>query len=342
LVDILVHSSYIRRKDMDSVLNCLVTDKLGPGDFTDKLMKLAKERLGFEFGVAVRSPSIALDTAIEALALQAGDAVACSALAPPWVHNVLAKRNIDVLWLDVEMSSASFTSSSLERLSSNPVKALYLDGAWGVLPDKTLFTELGIPVIEDISFSIGGKTEAYSAGGIGTLVILGLEHASSITAGGGAILYAPGRREGQALRNTAEKLLAMDRIGEMNAALAFPQLRDIDKFIIKRRELTELYLQSLARSHKRALTALVECESACFGLVVILDASVKDVRAYAKKKDVDTVMAFEDTCMALGLVPEGICPDAASLVHRSVAFPLNQRVGKNAAQKIAKVLASLP
>ncbi len=342
MVDLLVHSSYIRRKDMDSVLNCLVTDKLGPGDFTDRLLKLAKERFGFEFGVAVRNPAIALEIVIDALSLQAGDHVACSALAPSWVNKVFSKRNIETVWLDVEVSSASATASSLERLTANPVKALYLEGTWGVLPDQALFAELGIPIIEDISYSIGGKTESYSAGGIGTFVILGLEHASSITAGGGALLYAPGRREGQVLRNTSERLLAMDRIGEMNAALAVPQLRDIDKFIIKRRELTELFLQSLARSHKRALTASIECESACFGLVVLLDSGVKDVRAYAKKKDVDTVMAFDDTCMALGVVPEGICPDAASLVHRSVAFPLNQRVGKNAAQKIAKVLASLP
>lgn len=342
MADIVVHSSYIRRKDMDSVLNCLVTDKLGPGDYTDRLMKLAKERLGFEFGVAVRNPAIALDTAIDALALQAGEAVACSALAPPWVYKVLANRNLEPVWLDVDISSASFSSSSLERLASKPVKALYLDGSWGILPDRALFADLGIHVIEDISYSIGGKTETFSAGNIGTLVILGLEHASSITAGGGAILYAPGRREGQALRNTADKLLAMERIGEMNAALALPQLRDIDKFIVKRRELTELFLQSLARSHKRALTASIECEPACFGMVVVLDSGVKDVRAYAKKKDVDTAMAFDDTCVALGLVPEGLCPDAASLVHRSVAFPLNQRVGKNAAQKIAKVLASLP
>jgi dTDP-4-amino-4,6-dideoxygalactose transaminase len=327
---------------MDSVLNCLVTDKLGPGDYTERLMRLAKERLGFEFGLAVRNPAIALETAINALALQPGDSVACSALAQPWVCKVLENRKIEPVWLDVDISSASFSASSLERLASKPVKALYLDGAWGILPDQSLFAELGIPVIEDISYSIGGRTEAFSAGGIGTLVILGLEHASSITAGGGAILYAPGRREGQALRNTSEKLLAMERIGEMNAALALPQLRDMDKFITKRRELTELFLQSLARSHKRALTASIECEPACFGLVVVLDSGVKDVRAYAKKKDVDSAMAFDDTCLAVGLVPEGLCPDAASLVQRSVAFPLNQRVGKNAAQKIAKVLASLP
>ena len=48
-MEILARSSYIRRKDMDSVLNCLVTDRLGPGAFADRFIKVAKERLGFEY-----------------------------------------------------------------------------------------------------------------------------------------------------------------------------------------------------------------------------------------------------------------------------------------------------
>jgi dTDP-4-amino-4,6-dideoxygalactose transaminase len=131
-------------------------------------------------------------------------------------------------------------------------------------------------------------------------------------------------------------------MGDMNAALAFSQLKDMEKFLEKRRELSELYAQSLARAHRRPLSPACEGVPSCFGCVVVLESGVKDVRAYAKKKDVDTVMAFDDTCAAAGSVPEGVCPLAASLVNRSVAFPLNQRIGKTAALKISKVLATLP
>jgi dTDP-4-amino-4,6-dideoxygalactose transaminase len=131
-------------------------------------------------------------------------------------------------------------------------------------------------------------------------------------------------------------------MNDMNAALAFSQVKDLDKFLEKRRELSELYAQSLARSHRRPLSSSCESVPSCFGCVVVLESGVKDVRAYAKKKDVDTAMAFDATCAAAGCVPEGLCPLAASLVNRSVAFPLNQRIGKTSAQKIAKVLATLP
>lgn len=341
-MDILARSSFIRRKDMDSVLNCLVTDMLGPGEFGERFIKIAKERFGFDFGLVVRSPMIALDLAIGCLGLTPGDSIALSALSPAWAHKVVAARNLRPVWLDVDSASASLTRASFERLAMEPAKALYVAEPWGIMPDPAPLAELGMPIIEDATYSIGASAGDMKAGFLGTFGILGLEHAASITAGAGALLYAPGRRDAQTLRNSTENLSPEERMSDMNAALALSQIKDLEKFLEKRRELANLYAQSLARAHRRPLSPACECEPSNFGCVVVLESGVKDVRAYAKKKDIDTVMAFDDSCIVAGLVPEGSCPIAASLVNRSVAFPLNQRIGKSAAQKIAKVLATLP
>jgi len=341
-MEIRARSSYIRRKDMDSVLNCLVTDRLGAGEFGERFIKVAKERFGFDFGLVVRSPITALDVAIGCLGLVAGDAIALSALSPAWAYRSITARGLRPVWLDVDTSSASLTHVSFERLAAEPVKALYLAEPWGIMPDPAALVDLGIPIIEDATFSLGASSGEQKAGFLGTFTILGLEHASSITAGGGALLYAPGRRDAQTLRNAAESLLPEERMSDMNAALALSQIKDLDKFVEKRRELSELYAQSLARAHRRPLAPACEGEPSNFGCVVVLESGVKDVRAYAKKKEIDTVMAFDDSCAAAGFVPEGACPLAASLVNRSVAFPLHQRIGKTAAQKISKVLATLP
>ncbi len=341
-MEIMVHSSYIRRKDMDSVLNSLVTDRLGPGEFVEKFNKVAKERLSFEFSIAVRSPMVALDIAFLSLGLASGDSVGLSALSPAWAGKVLLSRGLVPVWLDVDMATAGLSSLSVERLKSSPVKAVFLAQPWGIVIDPSLFSELGVPIIEDATSTIGAKIGDVKAGNVGTLTILGLEYAGSITSGGGALLYATGRREAISLKNTSETLVPEERMSDMNAALAVSQLKDLDKFLEKRRDLAELYAQSLARSHKKYLSPSIECEPSHFGCVVVLESGIKDVRAYARKKDVDTVLAFEDSCMIRGFVPEGMCPVAASLANRAVAFPLNQRIGKSAAQKIAKVLATLP
>jgi dTDP-4-amino-4,6-dideoxygalactose transaminase len=128
----------------------------------------------------------------------------------------------------------------------------------------------------------------------------------------------------------------------MNAALALSQLKDFEKFKERRKDIFALYEQSLVRGHKKYLSQSGEGLSAYYGCVVVLDTGIKDVRAYAKKKDVATLMAFENSCLAAGIVPEGLCPQAASLANRALAFPLHPRIGAMAAQKVAKVLATLP
>lgn len=341
-MEIKARSSYIRRKDMDSVLNCLVSDDLGPGAFTDRFVKTAKERLGFDYGLALRSPIVALDVAMSCLGLNPGDSIALSALSPAWAHHAIVGKGLQPLWLDVDVLSGSLTQASFDRLMREQAKALFLAAPWGIMPDPALLNDISIPIIEDATFSIGAKAGEQRAGFLGTFAILGLEHASSITAGGGALLYASGRRDAQTLKNHADSLLAEERISDLNASLALSQIKDLEKFLYKRRELSGLFSQSLARSNRRLLASACDCEPSNFGCVVVLDSGVKDVRAYAKKKDVDTIMAFDDTCAAKGLVEGSSCPVALSLVNRSVAFPLNQRIGKAAAQKISKVLATLP
>ncbi|OHD16484.1 MAG: hypothetical protein A2087_01730 [Spirochaetes bacterium GWD1_61_31] len=366
---------------MDSVLNCMVTDRLATGEFSERLAKLAKEKLHFDFGVTLRSPAAALALALECLSLPAGSHVALSALAEPWALKVIRSMGFEPVWLDVDAGTACFSPAALDSLAGSGARALYLAHPWGIMIDPALLVEIGIPIIEDISTALGAAIDIglpgeggdaagsvavaaepaggeagavdeaaaaeqaarlVAAGSLGLFTILGLEDSQAITAGGGALLYARARRDGQALRNQAEKLVATDLLPDLNAALALTQLRDADRFQEKRAELYKLYEQSLLRSHKKALMSTRDGRPAYYGCVVVLEAGIKDVRAYAKKKEVDTLLAFEGSCVALGLVPEGACPTAASLANRALAFPLHPRLGKTAAQKIAKVLVTLP
>ena len=58
-------------------------------------------------------------------------------------------------------------------------------------------------------------------------------------------------------------------------------------------ELAGLFAQSLARTRHRLLSQGGEGEPGYWALPVALESGMKDVRAYAKKKDVETECAFE-------------------------------------------------
>jgi dTDP-4-amino-4,6-dideoxygalactose transaminase len=336
-----VFRSYIRRKDMDTVLNCLVTDSVGPGEYLERFQKAAREGLGFDYGFAVRSPYVALGLALDLLGLSEGDAVAVPALAPAYYAEVLASRRLAIAYLDCIADSSEPDLASLESLEPRP-KAFVLHESLGLLPNPEAIAALGIPVIEDMSAALGAYRGESRAGSLGRIALLGLEHDCIVTAGGGALLAAFGRRESQVLRNASESLAPELRMTDYNAALGLAQLRDMEAAIGRRRELATLFAQSLARTRHRLLTQGGEGEAGYWAFPVSIASSVKDVRAYAKKKDVDTELAFEGSLLAKGLVAEGSCPNARSMALRCLLFPLHQRIGASAAEKISKVLATLP
>ncbi len=336
-----VRSSYIRRKDMDSVLSCMVEDAAEPGAFLSKFLRVAKEQLAFEQGAAFRSPAFALGAALDCFALPEGATVALSALSPAYYAHVLKDKRLNPLWLDVESDTGCPDAEALAKARDGARVLLLYEGA-GIFPNPEQYVDLGIPVVEDVSESLGAFIGQTRAGSLGALTLLGLEQGGLATAGGGALVYANGRREAQALRNQADSLPPEFVMTDLNAALGLSQIRALERTFERRRELARLFEEALARSKHAALRLPGEGEPAYFGLPVVLPSGVKDVRAYARKKEVDTALAFEGSCVAKSLVPEGACPKAASLALRCLVFPLHPRIGKSAAQKVSRVLATLP
>jgi len=307
----------------------------------DRFQRSAREAIGFDFGFAVRSPFIALGLALDSLALTEGDVVALPALAPVYYAEVLASRRLKSVFIDAVPDTAEPDLFSIDALEPRP-KALVLHESLGILPDPERVKALGLAVIEDMSNALGAYRDESRAGSLGRIAILGLEHDSIVTSGGGALLLAFGKREGTVLRNLAETIVPEIRMTDYNAALALAQLRDMESAIERRRELAKMFAQSLARTRHRLLSQGGEGEAGYWAFPVSIASSVKDVRAYAKKKDVETELAFEGSLLGRGLVPEGSCPNARSIAMRCLLFPLHQRIGAITAEKIAKVLATLP
>jgi perosamine synthetase len=335
------YSPTIRRKEMDAVLTAMVQEQVGPGDQTARLIQVAKENLDFDYSMALRSPATALSIALRALDLPDGSAVLVSALSPQYYMNVLSDLRLRPICVDVDESNLCVTNAGIEDKLSPDVRAIVLHHALGFVPDVPALLELNIPIIEDCSRSYGSHWLDRRAGSFGTFTILGLEERDVLTAGGGALLYANGRREGTVLRRFSE-LPAEYRLPDLNAALAVVQFKEAERNFIKRKEIAAVYTQSALRiRHKRPSQAGEgEYNNFCFPL--ILETGMKDVASYAAKKEVEAEPAFTESIAVKYPDESKTCPVANSLALRTVLFPLYPRLGKTQVSKISKVLATLP
>lgn len=339
------YSPTIRRKEMDAVLTTLVGEKIGPGEQAARLVQIAKEFLQFDFCLALRSPATALNIALQALDIPEGGGVVLSALSPRYYARVIDELRLVPLYCDVEESSACMSQETVSKAVSLAVgvvpRCILINHTLGFVPDTPGICELGIPVVEDCSCSYGANYGEKRAGAYGLLTLLGLEERDILTAGGGALLYAMGRREAAVLRNYID-LPFEYRLADMNAAMAVVQFKEAERNFLKRREIAQVYQQSALRTrHKRFLQG-GDAEYNNYAFPLVLETGMKDVLAYASKKEVSVEGAFSATAAAAGLVPASACPTSISLSLRTALFPLYPRLGTTQIAKVSKVIATLP
>ncbi|MDR0443142.1 MAG: DegT/DnrJ/EryC1/StrS family aminotransferase [Treponema sp.] len=350
-----VYSPTIRRKEMDAVLTAMVEEKIGPGERSRLLIQTAKEQLRFDYALALRSPAVALYLALKALNVQSGQAVIISALSPRYYVNVLNDLQLTPLFCDVSFDFPCLSRDTIEKtIAEKPndlkICAIALHHTLGFLPDTTAIAELGYPVIEDISQSYGSwfsskdssheadaSKEKQDAKLSGVFCILGLEERDMLTSGGGAMLFAMNRRDGAVLRNYAA-IPDEYCLPDINAALAIVQFREAHKNIQRRSEIAGVYTQSSLRTRHKRFIHHAEYNNYSFPLV--LESGLKDVESYARKKEIIVENAFEKSLAGAGLCER--CPVSNSLALRTVLFPIYPRLRSQEAERVSKLIMTLP
>jgi dTDP-4-amino-4,6-dideoxygalactose transaminase len=366
-----VYSPTIRRREMDAVLTAMVEDRIGPGEQSQRLVQLAKEYLHFDYCLALRSPAIALYIALKSMNLPHDAGVIISALSPRYYIGVIEALGLKPIFCDVDASSAYISVETIQeavtqnKSGSEPhvadPRCIVIHHALGYVPNMAAIAEMGIPIIEDCSRSYGtvignglGEQSAAEkspsdksapsgqiAGSFGVFSILGLEERDMLTAGGGALLFAMNRRDASVLRNMGE-LPREYGLPDMNAAMAFIQFKEAGRNAEKRKDISAIYVQAAQRTRHKQLIQADEAEYNAYAFPLVLETGMKDVIAYAKRKEIVIENAFDDTIAASGIIPQGLCPEAYSLSLRTALFPLYPRLTASETAKVAKLIGTLP
>ena len=337
-----VYSSTIRRKEMDAVLTCMVAEKIGPGEMNQKLVQLVREFFAVEGATAFRSASIALQYALTALDLPKGSGIIVSALAPDWHYLAVKALGFEPVIVDVDPDTALMTPQAVEAAIARGGRLIVVHETLGYLPDMTALLAFNLPVIEDISASAGAILAEKKAGQYGVFSILGLEERDLLTAGGGAVLLAPARREAIVLKKLTDEAPSTDILPDINSALAYVQLKELPRNAELRKDIHTLFTNSLMQGRHKTITQQGEGMPSIYSFPVILSSGLKEVKQYVSRKEIEIEPAFAGSVAArLGDALENAI-NAKSLLMRCVLFPLYPRLGNGNAAKIAKILATLP
>jgi perosamine synthetase len=389
----------IRRKDMDSVLTCMVNDNLGPGDRNNELVSAVSQYLGIGGGVALRERGRALSLALGMLDAPPGSFVAMDPLVPAYYHDLVVAAGLVPVYVDVAGEGTCIDPRRLQTLvsesqvegeassSNDPTEeslakgtlaagnlvagnlvagnlvagnlvAIVTHTALGYVPDMETIAALGVPVIEDISEGIGANTGDRPVGTYGRMIIVGMEPDGIITAGGGTLLLASTKADAGRLRRVAEELPPDALLPDLNAALGLTQIKELERFIARRAELASVFARAVMRGRHTVPGQPGDAEYVHHTFPVLLSEGTAEVREYARKKGVETAMAFGESVLSrygrpaaeaedgesspATVVKESDFPFARALCLRCIRFPLYPALTGKETTTIERVLSTLP
>jgi perosamine synthetase len=330
----------LRRKDMDFVLSCMVSDFVGPGKYNSEFVASLAHYLQAAGGVALTDYYSALLLSFDILKLTPGDKVIISPLSPSIY--ILEARGLKPLFIGVDSDSATVFPGQLDTNDYKEAKAILLYYTLGFVPDLDEIKQYGIPIIEDISEALGAKWGDALCGSIGDLTILSLDQKNIITTGSGGLVLVKKKPDYNYLKRILEISRGYTILSDLNAAIGLSQFKQLPLFLETRSEIADIYSKALMRSKHSTLVQKGNGQNVYFSFPVIVSQGIMEVRKFAKKHLLETHAAFNETVITRHDEIYNTFPNAKNLLLRCVLFPLYPALGKRNVEEIAKVLSVLP
>jgi len=331
----------IKRRDMHSVLSCLVTDDIGPSALADKLTEAVSSYFGLQGGLALREYSRAIGLSMDALKLEEGDEVIISPLAPLIYLKAITSRGIKPVLVDVSEENACFDPTLAAEKISAATKAIFVHAPLGRIPPD--LSQFEIPVVLDLSEAPGITDSSGIPIARGAYIILAMESHAIATCGGGVLILAKDEFYLKRLRSAAKFLSNDSFLSDLNASLGLVQWEKLPLSLGMRDKIYRIFLKSLRKGYHGTLAAADEHSRAvAFSFPVILSSSVKEVSRYARKMGVETRGAFSGTIIESYPEDQDHWPKARRLAMSTVLFPLYPTLGREDIQLISRVLSTLP
>lgn len=337
-----IYKPSIKRQEMDALLSTLVSDYIDSKNENIEFLKAISKYLHVEDGAILRDYSTAISIALDSLGLVSGNRILMSPLSPSVYLRELEKRNIAVVYADVDIASGCTGEEEMKRLLDSDIDALILYSPSGISPDYPFLVDVDIPILEDITTTIGCRLDDEERDWSADIIILRMELTDTITSGEGTAVLAGNKKYLSGLRNILSDLPVTSHLINMHAAMGLIQLNSIEHFLERRRDIGKIYEASILKGNHKAFHSSEESMRNYPSFHVVLNTPVKEVSRYARKNGVMIELAFSDSSLSLEPDDSGKYPNAGSLLLRTVVFPLYPGLGRRNTDVIAKLLSTLP
>jgi dTDP-4-amino-4,6-dideoxygalactose transaminase len=305
------------------VARIVLSGQLAQGPEVAAFERELAARLGVEAAAAVSSGSAALELALRALGVGAGDDVLIPTYVCDALHHAVSRSGARPVLVDADPETLSLSAADARRRLTPRTRCVIVPHAFGLAVDPAAF-ETGVPVLEDCAQALGAVVGGRAAGSLGRLAACSFYATKLLTTGEGGAVLGPAelvrRVVDQRDYDEREDLVPRfnHKLTDLQAALGRGQLARLDAFVARRRAIAARYRTRLAGAPCTPPPAAGE-RHVYHRFVVILDRPVGPVIARLEAAGITARRpVFRPLHRALGL--PGF-PEADRLWERALSLP---------------------
>lgn len=298
----------IKDSDIRAVLKVFQSDWLTQGPKILEFEKALAKYCGARYAVAVNNGTAALHLAYLAAGLERGDEVITTANTFAATANMILAVGAKPVFCDIRLDTYNLDESKIEKLITKKTKAIVPVHFSGQPCEMDKILKIAkkhkLIVIEDACHALGAKHKNKKIGSLNSaMAIFSFHPVKSITTGeGGAILTnnkkyyeklkllrSHGIYKDKSGKNVMVELGFNYRMTDFSAALGVSQLKKLDGFINKRREIVKRYKQEFKNVAEIILPEELENNYSAWHIYVIRTVNPKDrdkLAAFLKSRGV--------------------------------------------------------
>jgi perosamine synthetase len=345
------------------LIECIDTGWISSeGPFVKKFEEFFASRVGRKYGIAVSNGSVAMDAAIIALGIKAGDEVIMPAFTIISCAAAIVRIGAIPVVVDSDPLTWNMDISQVEEKITPRTKAIMVVHIYGLPVDMDPLMAIArrhnLKIIEDAAEMHGQTYNGRPCGSFGDISTFSFYPNKHITTGEGGMIVTDNEEIAvhcRSLRNLCfkpEKRFVHDELGfnfrmtNIQAALGLAQLERLDTFVERKRIMGRYYSESLSslKGIQLPFPKMPYAENIYWVFGMVLQEEIPfDAEQAMKKLAVLNIgsrpffwpMHEQPVFKKMGLFKEVSCPVAERLARRGLYIPSGLALTKNQMEYVA-------
>lgn len=247
----------IKKKDLESALHVMVSDKLATGDVIYEFERAFASQFGKTYSaIFVTSGTTALTLLFHYLGIQEGDEVILSSFLNASPLQVITAFKAKPVFVDITEDSYNMDMDLVLERITEKTRAIIVSHMFGSAAHIDELVDVKVPVIEDCGHALGAMFNGQPLGGFGDYAYVSLSATRMITSGGAGGMVVTKKK---GVIDTLRDLRYYDKKDDftlrfnmfptdLQAAIGLAELKNLPQMIRIREAIAEIYNTALMQT----------------------------------------------------------------------------------------------